>query len=47
MADNMNRIEESNEKTEWILMELFALDPEGARDLDAFKEIQGEAFVEA
>ena len=47
MADNMNRIEESNDKTEWILMELFALDPEGARDLDAFKEIQGEAFVEA
>ena len=43
----MNRIVVSNDETEWILMELYALDPEGALTLDDFKIIQGEAFVDA
>ena len=47
LRDNMNRIVVSNDKTEWILMELYDLDPEGALTLDDFKLIQGEAFVDA
>ena len=47
LRDNMNRIVVSNDQTEWILMELYALDPEGALTLDDFKLIQGEAFVDA
>ena len=47
LRDNMNRIVVSNDKTEWILMELYDLDPEGALTLDDFKLIQGEAFVAA
>ena len=47
MGENMNRIEESNDRTEWIIMELFGLDQEGTSNLDRFKEVQGEAFVDA
>ena len=47
MGENMNRIEESNDRTEWIIMELFSLDQEGTNNLDRFKEVQGEAFVDA
>ena len=47
LRDNMNRIVVSNDKTEWILMELYALDPMGALTLDEFKLLQGEAFVDA